>query len=99
MFIGPCIAKKLEAAQHPELLDVVLTFEDLRRWLEQEKIAPEKLAATPDDHFVPESSAEGAWYPVDGGMIAGMKSACAVNDCSLHGLFRHRRHQEGARWH
>ena len=42
VFIGPCIAKKIEAAQHPELLDVVLTFEDLRRWLEQEKIAPEK---------------------------------------------------------
>ena len=84
VFIGPCIAKKLEAAQHPELLDVVLTFEDLRRWLEQEKIVPEKMAEAPeDDHFVPERSAEGAWYPVDGGMIAGMKSACAVNDCSL----------------
>ena len=83
VFIGPCIAKKIEAAQHPELLDVVLTFEDLRRWLEQEKIAPENLPVTANDHFVPENSAEGAWYPVDGGMIAGMKSACAVNDCSL----------------
>jgi len=83
VFIGPCIAKKLEAAQHPELLDVVLTFEDLRRWLEQENIAPEKITETAENHFVPERSAEGAWYPVDGGMIAGMKSACAVNDCSL----------------
>jgi iron only hydrogenase large subunit-like protein len=114
VFIGPCIAKKLEAAQHPELLDVVLTFEDLRRWLEQEKItlgggcdAPsQNVAATPSSpdaknapgaahlpfgdeasppqfRFVPERSAEGAWYPVDGGMIAGMKSACAVNDSSL----------------
>ena len=83
VFIGPCIAKKLEAAQHPELLDVVLTFEDLRRWLEQEKITPENFVETANDHFVPENSAEGAWYPVDGGMIAGMKSTCAVNDCSL----------------
>ncbi len=83
VFIGPCIAKKLEAAQHPELLDVVLTFEDLRRWLEEEKISPGSLVASSDDHFVPEKSAEGAWYPVDGGMIAGMKSACAVNDSSL----------------
>ena len=41
------------------------------------------IAGTAEDHFVPERSAEGAWYPVDGGMIAGMKSACAVNDCSL----------------
>jgi iron only hydrogenase large subunit-like protein/uncharacterized Fe-S cluster-containing protein len=83
VFIGPCIAKKLEAALHPELLDVVLTFEDLRRWFDQEKIMPERIAAMAEDRFVPEGSAEGAWYPVDGGMIAGMKSACAVNDCSL----------------
>jgi iron only hydrogenase large subunit-like protein len=83
VFIGPCIAKKIEASQHPKLLDVVLTFEDLRRWLEQEKIALAEITETPEDHFVPENSAEGAWFPVDGGMIAGMKSACAVNDCSL----------------
>jgi iron only hydrogenase large subunit-like protein len=83
VFIGPCIAKKLEAAQHPELLDVALTFEDLRRWLEQEKVAPEYVMESAEDHFTPERAAEGAWYPVDGGMIAGMKSSCAVNDCSL----------------
>jgi hypothetical protein len=83
VFIGPCIAKKLEAAQHPELLDVALTFEDFHRWLEQEKIDLERVEASPTDGFVPERSAEGAWYPVDGGMIAGMKSACVVNDASL----------------
>ena len=83
MFIGPCIAKKLEAAEHPELLDVALTFDDLRRWLTQEKIAPETLAPEAGDAFIPENAAEGAWYPVDGGMIAGMKSICAVNDCSF----------------
>ena len=83
VFVGPGIAKKIEAGQHPELLDVVLTFEDLRRWLDQEKIAPEQLAGTAKDRFLPETAAEGAWFPVDGGMIAGMKSTCAVNDCSL----------------
>ena len=45
VFIGPCIAKKVEAQEHPELLDAALTFEDLRRWLEQEKIAPESSPA------------------------------------------------------
>jgi iron only hydrogenase large subunit-like protein len=83
VFVGPCIAKKLEAAQHPALLDVARTFEDLRRWLAQEKIAPEKLVPEAGDEFIPEASAEGAWYPVDGGMIAGMKSVCAVNDCAF----------------
>ena len=38
VFIGPCIAKKKEAEQHPELLDAVLTFEDLEHWLDEENI-------------------------------------------------------------
>lgn len=83
VFIGPCIAKKLEAAAHPELLEVALTFADLRRWWEQENISPGSLTEQTDDDFVPERAAEGAWYAVDGGMIAGMKSLCAVNDCSF----------------
>jgi iron only hydrogenase large subunit-like protein len=83
VFFGPCIAKKLEAQDHPELLEVALTFDDLRRWLDQERLDPRNLAETADDVFVPERAAEGAWYPVDGGMIAGMKSTCAVNDASF----------------
>lgn len=82
VFIGPCIAKKIEASQHPELLEAALTFEDLRRWFEQDRIVPEQALETPEDHFIPEPSEEGAWYPVDGGMIASMKSSCAVNDRS-----------------
>jgi PAS domain-containing protein len=83
IFIGPCIAKKIEARDHPELLDVALTFDDLRRWLEQEKLDPAELVETSEDCFIPEHAAEGAWYPVDGGMIAGMKSVCQVNDCAF----------------
>ena len=80
VFVGPCIAKKLEAGRNPELLDVALTFEDLRRWLEQEKISLPALEERAEDRFVPGPAAEGVWYPVDGGMIAGMKARCAVND-------------------
>jgi iron only hydrogenase large subunit-like protein len=83
VFVGPCIGKKLDADEHPELLDVALTYEELRRWLAAEKIVPAALEPTPQDTFVPERSAEGAWYAVDGGMIAGVKSNCAVNDCSM----------------
>lgn len=82
VFIGPCIAKKLEAEAHPELLEVALTFEDLRGWLAQAGLDPAQMEEEADDRFEPERAAEGAWYPVDGGMIAGMKAACAVNDGS-----------------
>lgn len=80
VFAGPCIAKKLEAGFRPDLLDVALTFEDLWRWFESEQIDLPGVVPGPDDQFVPERSAQGAWYPVDGGMIAGIKLCCPVND-------------------
>ena len=83
IFVGPCISKKTEADTHPDLLDVALTFQDLRRWLEIDKIDPATLLPTADDVFVPHRAGEGAWYPVDGGMIAGIRANCAVNDCSM----------------
>lgn len=38
VFIGPCVAKKDEAEHYAGLVDAVLTFEELSRWLESEKI-------------------------------------------------------------
>ena len=71
VFIGPCIAKKTEAEQHPELLDAVLTFEDLDHWLDDEGIHLDDIAGTPEDRFQPSEAEEGALYPIDGGMIPG----------------------------
>jgi iron only hydrogenase large subunit-like protein len=89
VFFGPCIAKKHEAARHPELLDVALTFEDLRRWLQLDALDLDTLSAAPEDTFVPYSAREGALYPIEGGMIAGVRSNCVVNDAqcmSVSGL-------------
>jgi len=72
VFIGPCIAKKKEAEQHPELLDVVLTFEDLERWLKEQNIQLSQIRATPADAFAPEQAREGALYPIEGGIIPGV---------------------------
>ena len=41
VFIGPCIAKKDEAAQYGDLVDAVLTFEELSKWLLDAKITLE----------------------------------------------------------
>jgi iron only hydrogenase large subunit-like protein len=83
-FIGPCISKKLEADAHPDLVDVALTFDDLHRWLETEQIDPATLVEdVAKDRFIPESACEGAMYPIDGGMIAGIKKNCAISDSSL----------------
>jgi len=72
VFFGPCIAKKLEADRNPGLLDVALTFADLRRWFEDRGVDP-AAPAGPEDGFVPEAAAEGALYAMDGGMIRGIQ--------------------------
>jgi iron only hydrogenase large subunit-like protein len=79
VFFGPCIAKKLEAESHVELLDVALTFDDLKRWLRDTRIDPQMLVDSPDDRFVPEAARDGALYPVEGGMVAGVQASCAAS--------------------
>jgi iron only hydrogenase large subunit-like protein len=79
VFIGPCIAKKTEAEQHPDLLDAVLTFEDLDHWLDEEGIRLEEIAVTPEDRFQPEEAQEGALYPIDGGMTPNAAGNHEVN--------------------
>jgi len=68
VFIGPCAAKKREADRHPDLLDAALTFQDLHRWFDEDGIDPTWVTPRDEDRFVPESSSEGALYPVEGGM-------------------------------
>lgn len=81
VFIAPCIAKKGEADMYPEIMDISITFKDLRYWLEAEKIEAADVAE--EAEFVPQSAEEGALYPVDGGMIAGIKANCTVNDAQF----------------
>jgi len=73
VFIGPCIAKKREADLHPELLGAALTFIELRQWLEDRKIDPSEIPASEDESFVPEVAREGSLYPVEGGMLEGVR--------------------------
>jgi iron only hydrogenase large subunit-like protein len=79
VFIGPCIAKKKEAEQHPELLNAVLTFEDLDRWLIEENIDLAKMETIPEDRFQPQEAEEGALYPIDGGMVPAVAANHEVN--------------------
>ncbi len=74
VFIGPCIAKKREADLHPELLDAALTFVELREWLDDRKIVPDEIPADEDQPFVPEMAREGSLYPVEGGMLEGVRA-------------------------
>ncbi len=65
VFIGPCVAKKDEAAHYSGYADAVLTFEELTQWLEDENITLEK---EPDA----EKSGRAAVFPTAGGIIKSL---------------------------
>ncbi|MDM8158360.1 [Fe-Fe] hydrogenase large subunit C-terminal domain-containing protein [Labilibaculum sp. K2S] len=81
VFIGPCIAKKAESDQFPELLDAALTFSDLRKWFEEENIDPYLFSEEEKEAvFVPGKAGKGVLYPIDGGMIMGVKNNTTATD-------------------
>ena len=76
VFIGPCVAKKAEAEEEEVLgeVDVVLTFQELKEWLQKEKI---DLASLPEE---PLNQSRVSWaraFPVEGGLL---KSALLETD-------------------
>jgi iron only hydrogenase large subunit-like protein/uncharacterized Fe-S cluster-containing protein len=80
VFISPCIAKKREADAHAQLLDVSITFDDLRRWFAMREITPQAIVPQSSDRFVPQLAEEGGLYPIDGGMSASVKAGCCTTD-------------------
>lgn len=65
VFIGPCVAKKDEAEHYEGIVDAVLTFEDLTRWLKEENI---EIRQEMDAN--PESRAR--FFPTTGGVLKTM---------------------------
>ncbi|MBI9057278.1 MAG: 4Fe-4S binding protein [Labilibaculum sp.] len=81
VFIGPCIAKKSESDEFPDLLDASLTFLDLKKWFEEENIDPYLFPEEKKhDIFVPGKAGKGILYPIDGGMIMGVKKNTTATD-------------------
>ena len=65
IFIGPCLSKKAEADEIVDLVDCVLTFEELTEWLQAEQIVFEHI---PDETY--ESKAR--LFPTSGGILKTM---------------------------
>lgn len=65
VFIGPCLAKKDEADYYEDIVDAVLTFEELTRWLESEGIALERDIDDTD-------ASRARLFPTAGGILKTM---------------------------
>ena len=66
VFVGPCVAKKDEAAEHSDAVDVALTFEELTRWLEEEGIELRH-------EVVPDNQSLARFFPTPGGILKTME--------------------------
>ncbi len=65
VFIGPCISKKAEADQYPDIVDSVMTFEQLSDWMKDEDVA---LAASEGD-----VRGKARLFPTSGGILRSME--------------------------
>ncbi|MDD4689686.1 MAG: [Fe-Fe] hydrogenase large subunit C-terminal domain-containing protein [Eubacteriales bacterium] len=66
VFIGPCLAKKDEADYYGDIVDAVLTFEELSRWFEQENITLEKKVDKTNN-------SKARLFPTTGGILKTMQ--------------------------
>lgn len=80
VFIGPCISKKDEVENYPELIDMALTFDELNQWLEEEQI---EVTNTED---IPSSKYLSRFFPVAGGIIRTMNIDTNYKYISIDGL-------------
>ncbi len=65
VFIGPCVAKKDEAEHYAGIVDAVLTFEELTKWLQKEGVLLEKIMDTKDE-------SRARFFPTTGGVLKTM---------------------------
>ena len=80
VFIGPCVAKKNEAEHYENIVDAVLTFEELTRWLKEENIEiPQKMTEDPESRA--------RFFPTTGGILKTMaKNAPGYTYMALDGV-------------
>ena len=79
VFIGPCVAKKDEAEYYEGIVDAVLTFEELTKWLKAEGI---ELECEMDN--TPESRAR--FFPTTGGVLKTMTKGSEYTYIALDGV-------------
>ena len=65
VFVGPCVAKKDEAEYYEGIVDAVLTFEELTKWLEAEQIML-------DVEIDKEECSRARFFPTTGGVLKTM---------------------------
>lgn len=85
IFIGPCVGKKLESDRDADLINVALTFDELRRWQREEPASGRTIPSHPFDEFLPGRGEGGTLYPVNGGLCETLPSLPRLSRFSFSG--------------
>lgn len=84
VFIGPCIAKKMEIKNQSAagFVSAVLTFRGLASWFREKGIDPAKATADHTEESLPSATMDARLFPVEGGLIgtAGLSTDMLNNE-------------------
>lgn len=73
--IGPCVAQKLEADEHPELVSAVITFGELHSWMLDRGIHPSHYAENEIITHVPYEAQRGHRHTIARGILYDIEAA------------------------
>ena len=79
VFVGPCVAKKDEAEHYAGIVDAVLTFEELTKWLKKEEIPLEKIMDANE-------YSRTRFFPTTGGVLKTMERLPDFTYMALDGV-------------
>lgn len=82
VFIGPCFSKKIEAEDlfNKEVINAVLTFQELELWIEEEHINLNSIEESDFDGNVCYASRD---YAIEGGIIENIKPALTKKNLNI----------------
>ncbi len=79
VFVGPCVAKKDEAEYYGDIVDAVLTFEELSQWFKEENIELETIQDNNDN-------SRARFFPTTGGVLKTMNEIEGYTYVAIDGV-------------
>ncbi len=83
--ISSCVAAKNEIAEEEGLVDIVLTFKELKRWMSDEGIDFDHISGHDSYQFEPYTARGGFMYPLSG-IVTASEKMLTISASSLKGV-------------
>lgn len=83
VFIGPCVAKKIETEvlDNKKIIDAVITIDELKQWIKDSQLSASEL---PQCNIACTDLSTGRKYPITNGIISGLKATISEKNLSYY---------------